>query len=41
MMATAQRRCTDMPESAIDSGCTDFILAPEEIGKEIARVAAT
>ncbi len=31
----------DMPESAIDSGCIDFILAPEDIGKEITRIANT
>jgi two-component system chemotaxis response regulator CheB len=29
----------DMPESAIDSGCIDFVLAPEEIAKEIVRIA--
>jgi two-component system chemotaxis response regulator CheB len=29
----------DMPESAIDTGCIDFILAPENIAKEIARIA--
>jgi chemotaxis response regulator CheB len=29
----------DMPESAIASGCIDFILAPEDIAKEIVRVA--
>ncbi len=29
----------DMPESAIDSGCIDFILSPEEIAKEILRIA--
>ena len=28
----------DMPESAIASGCVDFILAPEDIAAEIARV---
>ncbi len=31
----------DMPESAIESGCVDFVLAPEEIAKEIVRIAAT
>jgi chemotaxis response regulator CheB len=31
----------DMPESAIDSGCIDFILSPEEIAQEIARIANT
>lgn len=29
----------DMPESAIDSGCIDFILSPEDIAKEIIRIA--
>jgi chemotaxis response regulator CheB len=29
----------DMPESAIASGCIDFILSPEDIGKEIVRIA--
>jgi two-component system, chemotaxis family, protein-glutamate methylesterase/glutaminase len=28
----------DMPESAIASGCIDFILSPEEIAKEIIRI---
>jgi len=28
----------DMPESAIGSGCIDFILAPEAIGQKIARI---
>lgn len=30
----------DMPQSAIDSGCIDFILSPEEIAQEIRRIAA-
>jgi chemotaxis response regulator CheB len=30
----------DMPETAIASGCVDFILSPEEIALEIARIAA-
>jgi len=30
----------DMPESAIDSGCIDFVLAPEEIAQEIVRIAS-
>ncbi len=30
----------DMPESAIASGCVDFVLSPEEIAKEITRIAA-
>lgn len=29
----------DMPESAIDSGRVDFILTPEDIAKEIVRIA--
>jgi len=29
----------DMPESAIASGCIDFILSPELIAKEIVRIA--
>lgn len=29
----------DMPESAIASGCVDFILSPEDIGKEIKRIS--
>ena len=29
----------DMPESAIASGCIDFVLSPEEIGKELVRIA--
>ena len=29
----------DMPESAISSGCIDFILSPENIAREIKRVA--
>ncbi len=29
----------DMPESAIESGCIDFVLSPEEIAKEIMRIA--
>jgi len=28
----------DMPESAIESGCIDFILSPEDIAKEIKRI---
>jgi two-component system chemotaxis response regulator CheB len=31
----------DMPESAIDSGCVDFILSPENIAAEIARIATS
>ena len=29
----------DMPQSAIASGCVDFILSPEEIAHEIRRIA--
>ena len=29
----------DMPESAIASGCVDFVLSPEDIALEISRVA--
>jgi chemotaxis response regulator CheB len=29
----------DMPESAIESGCIDFILSPEDIALEIVRIA--
>jgi two-component system, chemotaxis family, protein-glutamate methylesterase/glutaminase len=29
----------DMPVSAIDSGCIDFVLSPEDIAREIARIA--
>ncbi len=29
----------DMPESAIESGCIDFILSPEAIAQEIVRIA--
>jgi chemotaxis response regulator CheB len=29
----------DMPESAIASGCIDFILSPEEIVKKIIQIA--
>jgi chemotaxis response regulator CheB len=29
----------DMPESAISSGCIDFVLSPEEIAQEIVRIA--
>jgi chemotaxis response regulator CheB len=31
----------DMPGSAIASGCIDFILSPEDIAQEIARIART
>jgi two-component system chemotaxis response regulator CheB len=30
----------DMPESAIASGCIDFVLSPEDIAQEIVRIAA-
>ncbi len=29
----------DMPQSAIASGCIDFVLSPEEIAQEIRRIA--
>jgi two-component system chemotaxis response regulator CheB len=29
----------DMPESAIKSGCIDFVLSPENIAKEIVKIA--
>ena len=35
--ATAKQ--PDMPESAIASGCIDFVLSPEEIAKEIMRIS--
>jgi len=39
----AQRPTTasvpEMPESAIESGCIDFVLSPENIAKEIIRIA--
>ena len=35
---TAQQR--GMPNSAVDSGCVDFVLAPEGIALELARIAA-
>lgn len=31
----------DMPESAIDTGCIDFVLSPENIAQEIMRIART
>src|SRR5512141_2207218 len=34
---TAQQ--PDMPESAIASGCIDFVLSPEDIAQEIMRIA--
>jgi chemotaxis response regulator CheB len=32
-------RQPDMPGSAIASGCIDFVLSPEDIAKEIVRIA--
>ena len=29
----------DMPESAVESGCIDFVLSPEDIAQEIVRIA--
>ena len=34
-------RQPDMPESAIASGCIDFVLSPEDIAQEIIRIAQT
>jgi len=31
----------DMPQSAIASGCIDLVLSPEDISKEIVRIATT
>ena len=31
----------DMPESAIESGCIDFVLSPEDIAQEIVRIAVS
>jgi chemotaxis response regulator CheB len=31
----------DMPESAIDTGCIDFVLSPEDIAREIVHIAQT
>jgi two-component system chemotaxis response regulator CheB len=31
----------DMPESAIDSGCIDFVLSPEDIAEKIVQIART
>jgi chemotaxis response regulator CheB len=31
----------DMPESAIASGCVDFVLSPEEIAREIVKIGQT
>lgn len=36
-LSTAKQ--ADMPESAIDSGCIDFVLSPENIAAEIIRIA--
>lgn len=32
-------KCQDMPDSAIDSGCIDFVLSPEEISDKITEIA--
>ena len=29
----------DMPESAVESGCIDFVLSPEDIAREIVRIS--
>lgn len=31
----------DMPESAIESGCVDFVLSPEDIARKIAEIMRT
>jgi two-component system, chemotaxis family, protein-glutamate methylesterase/glutaminase len=31
----------DMPESAIDTGCIDYVLSPEEIAQAIVRISQT
>ncbi len=36
-LATATQ--PDMPESAIDTDCIDFVLSPEDIAQEIVRIA--
>lgn len=36
-LRTASR--PDMPESAIASGCIDFVLSPEDIAQELVRIA--
>lgn len=36
-LATASQ--PDMPTSAIDTGCIDFVLSPEDIAQEIMRIA--
>jgi chemotaxis response regulator CheB len=36
-LETAQQ--TDMPESAIESGCVDYVLSPEDIALMITRIA--
>lgn len=42
-IAIAQKPATasqpDMPESAIDTGCIDLVLSPEDIAQEILRIA--
>lgn len=30
---------TDMPKNAVATGCVDFVLSPEEIGRELAEIA--
>ena len=35
----AQRDLHEMPESAIASGCVDLALSPEDIAREIVRIA--
>jgi len=35
----ATARQPDMPQSAIESGCVDMVLAPEDIARELLRIA--
>ena len=37
--ATANQK--DMPEHAIESGCIDWVLAPEDIGRQLSHIAST
>ena len=36
----ASAKYDSMPRSAIAAGCVDFVLSPEQIGKELARMAS-
>jgi two-component system CheB/CheR fusion protein len=35
----ASAKCDSMPHSAVVAGCVDFVLSPEKIAKELARIA--